>query len=112
MFQRTAVKIQPIIEKAGKMKKVKAAALIVAMFMVLQAVPAHSAVIKNGAKCAKEGQIAKMGSKSFTCKNFGGSLMWSNKGWAPVVTNPYAYDNAYDLLMSYSDNRLLSLIHI
>jgi hypothetical protein len=101
--------IQPSKEKAGKMKKVKAAALFATVFMVLQVVPAQSAVIKNGAKCAKEGQIAKMGSKSFTCKNFGGSLMWSNKGWAPVITNPYAYDNAYDLLMSYSDNRLWNL---
>jgi hypothetical protein len=106
---RIAEAIQPSKEKAGKMKKVKAAALIATVFMVLQSAPAHSAVVKNGAKCVKEGQIAKVGSKSFTCKNFGGSLMWSNKGWAPVITNPYAYDNAYDLLLSYSDNRLWNL---
>ena len=91
------------------MKTMKAAAALAAIVMVLSVTPANSAVIKNGVKCVKEGQIAKVGSKSFTCTNFGGSLMWAGKGWAPVITNPYAYDNAYNLLMSYSDNRLWNL---
>ena len=91
------------------MNKYKVAAVLAALMMTLSVAPANSAVIKNGAKCTKEGQISKVGSKSFTCKNFGGSLMWAGKGWAPVITNPYAYDNAYSLLMSYSDSRLWNL---
>jgi len=91
------------------MNKVRAIAALAAVMVVLSITPASSAVIKNGVKCVKEGQIAKVGSKPYTCTNFGGSLMWAAKGWAPVVTNPYAYDNAYNLLMSFSDNRLYNL---
>jgi hypothetical protein len=98
------------IAKAGnKMNRKYAMAVLSALIFAANVMPANAAVIKNGAKCVKEGQIAKVGSKSYTCKNFGGSLMWSNKGWAPVITNPYAYDNAYELLLSYSDNRLWNL---
>jgi hypothetical protein len=91
------------------MKKVRSAVALAAVMVALSITPANSAVIKNGVKCVKEGQIAKVGSKSYTCTNFAGSLMWAAKGWAPVVTNPYAYDNAYNLLMSFSDNRLYNL---
>lgn len=91
------------------MKKVRSAAALAAVMVALSITPANSAVIKNGVKCIKEGQIAKVGSKPYTCTNFAGSLMWAAKGWAPVVTNPYAYDNSYNLLMSFSDNRLWNL---
>jgi len=91
------------------MKTLRATAVLAALIMALSTTPAHSAIIKNGLKCVKENQIAKVGSKSYTCTNFDGSLMWAAKGWAPVVTNPYAYDNAYNLLMSYSDSRLWNI---
>jgi hypothetical protein len=91
------------------MKAARVTALLAAVVMVLSTNPAASSVVKNGLKCVKAGQKAKVGSKTFTCTNFNGSLMWAAKGWAPPVTNPYAYDNAYDLLMSYSDTRLWNL---
>jgi hypothetical protein len=91
------------------MKRKYVMAALAALLLAANVAPANAAVIKNGVKCTKEGQIGKVGSKSYTCKNFGGSLMWAGKGWAPVVTNPYAYDNSYNLLMSYSDSRLWNL---
>ena len=91
------------------MKTARVTALFAAVVMVLSVTPANSATIKNGVKCVKVGQKAKVGSKTFTCTKFNDSLMWSYKGWAPPVTNPYVYDNAYDLLMSYSDTRLWNL---
>jgi hypothetical protein len=100
---------KPIAKAGNKMNRKYAMAVLSALIFAANVMPANAAVIKNGAKCVKEGQVAKVGSKSYTCKNFGGSLMWSNKGWAPVITNPYAYDNAYELLLSYSDNRLWNL---
>ena len=91
------------------MTRTKAVSILLALSVSLSISPAYSAVVKNGTKCVKQGQIAKVGSKSFTCKNFAGSLMWAGKGWAPVVANPYTYDRAYDLLMAYSDDRLWGL---
>ena len=92
-----------------KFKKSTTYSVLAAAILVIGITPAHAAIVKNGAKCVKEGQIAKVGSKSFTCTNFRGSLLWADKTWAPAGSNPNAYNNSYDLLMSYSDNRLWNL---
>jgi len=91
------------------MKSKRLTAVFIAFFLVQVASPASAAIVKNGGKCVKEGQIAKVGSKSFTCTNFYGSLMWASKGWAPPAPRSNAYDNAYYLLLSYSDYRLSNL---
>ncbi len=91
------------------MRIIKGAAIAISLIMSLSLTPALAAVVKNGGKCTKEGQIVKVGSKSFTCTNFRGDLLWADKTWAPAGSKAKAYDNAYNLLMSYSDNRLGNL---
>lgn len=83
--------------------------MLMAIFLIQSTVASHAAVVKNGVKCVKQGQIAKVGSKTFTCTDFYGSLMWASKGWNPPVPKTFVYENSYDLLMSYSDNRLWNL---
>ena len=91
------------------MKIHKGTAIAISLIMSLSLTPAKAAAVKNGSKCVKEGHIVKVGSKSFTCTNFRGDLLWADKTWAPVGSNLNAYYNAFDLLTSYSDNRLRNL---
>jgi hypothetical protein len=90
-------------------KNIKGLSVLIAAVLVMTIAPANAAAIKNGAKCVKSGQIAKVGSKTFTCTNFGESLLWADKNWTPPYAKTNAYDNAYTLLMSYSDGRLWDL---
>ena len=65
--------------------------------------PAQAAPVKNGAKCTKVNQTTKVARVTFTCTQFGSSLLWSSKGWRP----PYVAPSGSSTWYSYSYSLLL-----
>jgi hypothetical protein len=70
-------------------------AIVVALVVSLGAIsPAQAAPVKNGAKCTKLNQTTKVARVTYTCTQFGTSLMWATKDWRPPYTAP-AGSNAW-----------------
>lgn len=72
-------------------------ALLVSLGLVS---PVHAAPVKNGAKCTKVNQTTKVGRLTFTCTQFGTSLMWASKNWQPPYSAPAGASTWYGF--SYS----------
>ena len=70
-------------------------AIVIALVLSLGAIsPAQAAPVKNGAKCTKLNQTTKVARVTYTCTQFGASLMWATKDWRPPYTAP-AGSNAW-----------------
>lgn len=65
------------------------------LFSLLLSTPAQAAPVKNGAKCTKQNQTAKVARVTYTCTKFGSSLMWATKDWSPPYKAPNGSTNAY-----------------
>lgn len=72
-------------------------ALIVSLGL---ASPAQAAPVKNGAKCTKLNQTTKVARVTYTCTQFGSSLLWATKDWRPPYVAPTGSSTWYSF--SYS----------
>ncbi len=78
-------------------KLVMSIALIVSLGL---ASPAQAAPVKNGAKCTKLNQTTKVARVTYTCTQFGSSLLWATKDWRPPYVAPTGSSTWYSF--SYS----------
>ncbi len=78
-------------------KLVISIALIVSLGL---ASPAQAAPVKNGAKCTKLNQTTKVARVTYTCTQFGSSLLWATKDWRPPYVAPTGSSTWYSF--SYS----------
>jgi hypothetical protein len=90
----------------------RTAIALTVLLSIMLAAPSEAAPIKNGAKCTKQSQTAKVARVTFTCTKFGSSLLWASKDWAPPYSAPNgssnAYDYGYSLFLQTSSSTLYS----
>ncbi len=86
-------------------------AIAIALVLSLGVVsPAQAAPVKNGAKCTKLNQTTKVARVTYTCTQFGSSLLWATKDWRPPYTAPAGastwYSYSYSLFLQTRSSTL------